>query len=115
MLLFSGYIRKVFIWPGLYFEMTDKTLFDLINKLREGIRQRLPEIRQDIDGIIERGERDQMVVERELDFLLPLCQLGFCDEEFRRLNDYFRAINPNSAEDYDKFYREMVEDETRTD
>ena len=90
--------------------MIDKKLIETIQRLKNMAEDALPSIQDNIDSIIERKEQDPNIVQRELDYILNLVQIGIGDSEFKRLNDYLRTIDFKGANYYDKEYQEIIDD-----
>ena len=61
----------------------------------------------EVDDIIQRGERDNACIDRQLDFMIGFC----CDPDmlvvFKRLCRYYFAIDPVATAEHINAYREM--------
>jgi len=78
---------------------------------REIAQTQIPEIRQQIGTLIEERETNPHIIEHTLDLLLDMAQLGFCEPEFRRLNNYYATLDEEASKDYTRFYKEMYEED----
>ena len=70
---------------------------DLIHVFLENIKQQLPCLEAEIAALIARKEKDSMVIERQLDTLLPLTDFGIADDLFIRLLEYYKNIDAEGA------------------
>jgi hypothetical protein len=83
---------------------------DIIHVFLENIKQQLPFLEAEIAALITREEKDAMVIERQLDTLLSLTDLGIADELFIRLLEYFKNIDAEGAAFYWKEYDKEEEE-----
>ena len=77
---------------------------DIIHVFLENIKQQLPFFEAEIATLIARKEKDATVIERQLDTLLSLTDLGIADELFIRLLEYYKSIDAKGAAFYWKEY-----------
>lgn len=75
--------------------------------LRRQARASLPELRAEISDIIENKIVDEGRIGRTIDLILGLYEMGIGKKEFLRLNEYFKTIDPESAEFYRRSYESM--------
>ena len=83
---------------------------DLIHVFLENIKQQLPFLEAEIAALIARKEKDSMVIERQLDTLLPLTDFGIADDLFIRLLEYYKNIDAEGTAFYWKEYDKEEEE-----
>jgi len=83
---------------------------DFIHVFLENIKQQLPFFEAEIAALIAREEKDAMLIERQLDTLLSLTDLGIADELFIRLLEYYKSIDAEGAAFYWKEYDKEEEE-----
>jgi len=88
-----------------------KEIRKLFAKARCAGLESLVYIREDIDDIINNNITSEKKIEGLLDRLLDCCCLGIGEDEFKRLNNYYAAINKENADFYQRSYQEIVEEE----
>ena len=84
---------------------------EIIKKMRplhRIIRVEMPRIRQDIEDIVKNHIDSKKQIEELLDTLLSYLSLGYGEEEFKRLNDYYFSINKKNSRAYSRFYEQAV-------
>ena len=81
--------------------------FEQIGALKAKAEGFLPFINQEIEKIIKNKVKDQKVIEELLDILLNYQYLGVGEEEFKKLNEYYRQIDKEAANNYDQFFEEI--------
>ncbi|MBS3115997.1 hypothetical protein J4421_00195 [Candidatus Woesearchaeota archaeon] len=83
--------------------MTD--IFRSIERARKIAQRQVPRIQLTVDNLISNEEIDPTVIERQLDEILNYAPFGIAVREFQRLNAYYRTIDRDAAQDYDKTLR----------
>jgi len=94
--------------------MSDKSFEELvgtINVIREFARESLPLIEEQVNLIVEQKLDDQSLIEQTLDSALSFVHLGFGEDLFQRLNQYYATISPEGAQDYNRMYQEFFGEE----
>ena len=86
-------------------------LVKLISRAKSAAEKNLEYIREDLEEIIENHNTSERRIEPVLDRLLDIMMLGVGEEEFTRLNNYYKFINPRNARFYENCYKEMAEEE----
>jgi hypothetical protein len=81
-----------------------KDIKDLISGFLEDIKQQLPYIEAETAALITRREQDSNVIERQLDNLLSLTDLGIADDIYVRLLEYYKTVDAEGAAFYWKEY-----------
>lgn len=70
-------------------------------------RQAIHTANVEVDGLIQRGERDRACIDHQLDHMLGFC----CDPEmlavFKRLCRYYFTIDPVATVEHINAYRDM--------
>lgn len=80
-----------------------------IRELRKIAEEEIVNVNQSIKLIISENRKDKKDIEELLDHTLNLILLGVGDKEFHELNDFYSAFDSQTAEDYKRFYEEMIE------
>ena len=83
----------------------------MVDNLKKQMEANLPLITSEIDSIIENKVTSIRDIEHLLDTLLDYLQLGVGDAEFKRLNAYYASFNKENADEYDKLYKNLFEEE----
>lgn len=68
-----------------------------VQTLDEIIQDRLPELKQEVQDIIDSKNPDVIEIEEALDTLLVINRLGVGNGLFGKLLDYYKTINPRRA------------------
>lgn len=90
-------MKKPYKFPGLKKEM---------QRLRKCAETAVPELSKQATYIIENGIREEYEIEKALDSLLNMMLLGYCEEDFMKLNKYYSSISPESSAFYDGLLKE---------
>ena len=83
-------------------------LIKSIERVRQIVKDEMPVIRRDVDFIIRNRVDSEDLIEKVLDIILDSLYIGYGEEEFKKLNDYYSTINRRNSEMYAKFYDEIV-------
>ena len=83
-----------------------KDITKLIKGFKKEIENIMPTIKQDIDHIISNHIEDVKEIENILDTLLDYLDLGYGEQEFKKLNKYYSTINKENSRFYSNFYNE---------
>lgn len=77
-----------------------------IQKLRKCAEYGMPGLKLKSDSIIENNETECYEIERVLDSLLNMMLLGYGEEDFVKLNEYYSHISPEGSAFYDGLLKE---------
>jgi len=88
-----------------------KKIEKLVKKVYELNKKDMPYVRKDIDLILRNNVKDIRHIEKTLDRLLDKLYLGLGEQEFKKLNNYYKTIHKQNSLEYEKFYREIINEE----
>jgi hypothetical protein len=77
--------------------------------LKKDIEFNIPIIDTEIDSMIKNKEKSSQNIEKMLDTLLDYLSLGVGEDQFIKLNSYYRSICPEYSAEYNGFYQEIIE------
>jgi hypothetical protein len=85
-----------------------KEIIDVVENLKKITINFLPELKKEVNLIINKQIKSCQRIEKTLDNLLTFTQIGVGDKEFKKLNKYYSKINLSYSKEYDKFYKEFT-------
>ena len=80
----------------------------LVAKAKSAARLNVSHLQEEITEIIKNRIDSEGRIELALDQLLDCLLLGFGEEEFERLHNYYSTINGESARVFNQFYQEIA-------
>ena len=83
-----------------------RSIVEKIKKVQQLMSPRIPTISAEITDIITTKNKDPKKIESLLDQLLNYSMMGIGRREFRKLNSYYKKVDPEAAEFYQKAYHE---------
>jgi hypothetical protein len=81
-----------------------------IKNLQKRVIMLLPSVKGIVSYLIEEKITSEQKIELTLDNILDFVQLGYGEEDFKRLNNYYYAINKESSKIYENFLKELTEE-----
>jgi predicted house-cleaning noncanonical NTP pyrophosphatase (MazG superfamily) len=84
---------------------TKNKMKDLLNYLKK----MEPKLLEEVEEVIKDKEKDYQTIERHLDYLLTGATVGIGKNAFQKLNDYYRTLNPQGAEWYQKHLNDLLD------
>ena len=85
-------------------------LIRMIKNVRKKMESNIPLLNDEINSIIADRDRSAQRTERILDTLLDYLGMGIGESQFLRLNSYYRTFNRENADEYARFYNEIVDE-----
>jgi hypothetical protein len=75
-------------------------IFQIITNFNKSIENLLPLFEAEVNDLIKSGYKEQNCIEQTLDTLLSLVIMGFAENLFLRLLDYYKTIDEEAAAFY---------------
>ena len=79
---------------------------NMVRSFQQTIQSQLPALENEVRQLIDEKTTDCGTIERQLDILLSLTEMGIGDKLFVQLLDYYKTINEEAAmfywNEYDK-------------
>jgi len=75
-------------------------IFQIITNFNKSIESLLPALEAEVNDLIKYGYKERNSIEQTLDTLLSLVNMGFAENLFLRLLDYYKTIDEEGAAFY---------------
>jgi|688.fasta_scaffold826261_1 hypothetical protein len=75
-------------------------IFQIITNFNKSIESLLPALEAEVNDLIKSGYKERNSIEQTLDTLLSLVNMGFAENLFLRLLDYYKTIDEEGAAFY---------------
>ncbi len=75
-------------------------IFQIIRNFNKSIESLLPALEAEVNDLIKSGYKEQNCIEQTMDTLLSLVVMGFAENLFLRLLDYYKTIDEEGAAFY---------------
>jgi hypothetical protein len=75
-------------------------IFQIITNFNKSIESLLPALEAEVNDLIKSGYKELNSIEQTLDTLLSLVNMGFAENLFLRLLDYYKTIDEEGAAFY---------------
>jgi len=75
-------------------------IFQIITNFNKSIECLLPALEAEVNDLIKSGYKERNSIEQTLDTLLSLVNMGFAENLFLRLLDYYKTIDEEGAAFY---------------
>jgi hypothetical protein len=75
-------------------------IFQIITNFNKSIESLLPALEAEVNELIKSGYKERNSIEQTLDTLLSLVNMGFAENLFLRLLDYYKTIDEEGAAFY---------------
>ncbi len=75
-------------------------IFQIITNFNKSIETLLPALEAEVNDLIKSGYKERNSIEQTLDTLLSLVNMGFAENLFLRLLDYYKTIDEEGAAFY---------------
>jgi hypothetical protein len=75
-------------------------IFQIITNFNKSIENLLPALEAEVNDLIKSGYKEKNCIEQTLDTLLSLVVMGFAENLFLRLLDYYKTIDEEGAAFY---------------
>jgi hypothetical protein len=87
-------------------------LIEIIGALKKDMEANIPILNKEIDSIIKNKEKSPQKIEWVLDTLLDYVSMGIGENQFIELNSYYSSIHPKYSAEYDKYYHEIIDEQS---
>jgi hypothetical protein len=75
-------------------------IFQIMTNFNKSIESLLPALEAEVNDLIKSGYKERNSIEQTLDTLLSLVNMGFAENLFLRLLDYYKTIDEEGAAFY---------------
>lgn len=75
-------------------------IFQIITNFNKSIESLLPALEVEVNDLIKSGYKEKNCIEQTMDTLLSLVVMGFAENLFLRLLDYYKTIDEEGAAFY---------------
>ena len=79
-------------------------IIEKITAFKASLQSHMPALEGEVNHFISTGEKDNMKIERMMDILIDVIQLGAGEPQFIRLLEYYKTINPEGAARYWEYF-----------
>ena len=85
-------------------------IIEMTRILRNKMEDSLTFLDGEVNRIIESCEQSHKIIEPLLDIFLDYAYMGLGEDQFKRLNLYYKTFNEEGFNDYARYYYEIGED-----